>query len=454
MAPVATMERFTAAELDANTVRRRAIEAVIWGMPAVNYDLMLQEALRIKGGANQVVYWSRPLDWKNQTLTPNPDSIYLMVFFDTQDAGPMVIDVPPADGGSFAGNICTVWQMPLEDVGPHGADEGRGGKYLILPPGYKDRPPPGTIALRSDTFGGFVLLRANLASHGDADVAQSVAYGKRVRIYPLSRAASPGQTTFTDATGVVFDATIPYDLRFFRSLHRVIQREPWLERDRAMIDPLKSIGIERGKPFSPDARRKELLTAAAHEAKALLEEHYDRGFPPYFPGSRWSLPMPPDLVDATRSSYGDAQEYPIDSRGLAYSYAFVGIKRLGSAQFYLLSIKDRDGDALDGGKTYRLTVPPHPPVQQYWSATAYDRATHALIRDVPRASRSSQISDLRTNGDGSIDLYFGARAPAGQGPNWVPTKAGGRFEILFRLYGPEKALFDKTWTLPDLEKVG
>src|SRR5215467_3777066 len=123
-------------------IERRAVEAVIWGMPAVNTDLMLREMLTKTGGrVNQVLYWSRPLDWKNQTLTPNPDSIYLMTFYNTKDVGPVVLDVPPAEGGSFAANIVNVWQMPLEDAGPEGADKGKGGKYLLLPPGYTKSVP-------------------------------------------------------------------------------------------------------------------------------------------------------------------------------------------------------------------------------------------------------------------------------------------------------------------------
>ena len=82
--------------LQRRAVERRATEAVIWGMPAVNYDLMLQEMLtKTTGKINQVIYWGRPLDWHNQTLTPNPDTIYFMAFFNTKDAGPIVIDVPP-----------------------------------------------------------------------------------------------------------------------------------------------------------------------------------------------------------------------------------------------------------------------------------------------------------------------------------------------------------------------
>ncbi|WP_312887128.1 DUF1254 domain-containing protein [Rhizobium laguerreae] len=255
-AATTTAAAFTPEELASRTVERRAVEAVIWGIPAVNYDLMLQEMLtKTKGKVNQILYWSRPLDWHNQTLTPNPDAIYLMAFTDTKSVGPVVIEVPPAEGGSINGNIVNVWQMALEDAGPSGADQGKGGKYLVLPPGYKDKVPDGYIPLQSDSFGGYALLRSNLASHSNADIAKSVEYAKRLKVYPLSEAGNPPATVFTDAEGVVFDSTIKYDESFFKSLDRVVQYEPWLSRDRAMIDPLRSLGIEKGKTFSPTQAR-------------------------------------------------------------------------------------------------------------------------------------------------------------------------------------------------------
>ena len=441
-------------ELDRRMIERRAVEAVIWGMPAVNYELMLHEMLtKTDGKVNQILYWSRPLDWKNQTLTPNPDAIYFMAFFNTKDAGPMVLEIPPAENGSLAANIDDVWQMPLEDAGPEGADKGKGGKYLILPPGYKEKPPGGYIVLPSDTYGGYALIRSNLVSHSDADVAKSVAYGKRVKLYPLSQAANPPETKFTDAIGVIFDSTIPYDVRFFQSLDRIVQSEPWLERDRAMIDQLRSLGIEKGKPFSPDENATDILNAAALEAKASLEQRYDQGLPPFWPGSRWGAPAFPEFIEATQSGYANPDKYPVDMRGLTYTYGFIGIKRLGTAQTYLMAIKDKEGHAFDGGKTYRLRVPANAPVKQYWSATVYDRATHALVRDMSRASRASNSTEVQKNADGSVDIYFGPTAPAGKESNWVPTKPGGQFEVLFRLYGPQKPLFDRTWKLPDIEEV-
>jgi hypothetical protein len=133
--------------------------------------------------------------------------------------------------------------------------------------------------------------------------------------------------------------------------------------------------------------------------------------------------------------------------------AFFSPTRSGAGSFYLMAIKDRQGQPFDGGSAYRLTVPANAPVRQYWSATVYDRATHGLIRNLPRSSRSSQTPGLEKNADGSVDVYFGPKAPADKESNWVPTKAGGQFEVLFRFYGPEKPLFDKTWKLSDIEKI-
>jgi len=450
------MTRLLPDQLVRNAIHRRAMEAVIWGMPAVNTDLMFQAMAReVKGSWNQIVYWSRLLDWKNQTLTPNPDAIYLMPFFNTAQAGPMVIEIPAADEGSITGSIMDCWQTPLEDVGPAGVDKGKGGKYLILPPGYSGTVPDGYIALRSQTHQGYALLRSILQSGSDADFAKAVQYGKRIAFYPLSAAAKPPATTYLDAADVVFDATIPYDARFFESLARVVESQPWLERDRAMIDPLRTLGIEKGNAFNPDAATREIMGDAAQEARQWLDGRYEASLlPPFYEGGHWALPAAPGLLGAMQSSYADTDHYPLDARGTTYAMAFFCPKHSGVGSYYLMATKDNQDRSLGGGSTYRLHVPPRVPVQQYWSATVYDRTTHGLVRDMKRASRSSQSPGLQVNGDGSTDIYFGPTAPPNQESNWVPTSLDGEFEVLFRFYGPEKSLFEKkTWRLPDIEKV-
>jgi hypothetical protein len=443
------------AELDERMVHRRAIEAVIWGMPAVNYDLMYQAAVReARANFNQVIYWSRLPDWKIQTLTPNPDSIYLMPFINTKVVGPMVLEIPSADEGSITGTVMDVWQCALEDVGPAGVDKGRGGKYVILPPHYENEVPAGYIPLPSDTYRGYALLRSIPRSGSEPDVATAVAYGKRIKLYPLSGAATPQETTFVDVADVVYDSTIPYDLRFFESLHRIVQAEPWLMRDKAMIDQLASLGIAKGKPFSPDPRTRDLLNNAAGEAHAWLVARYEASFSsPYYEGGRWALPGSRELLEGQATLFANPDVYPVDVRGVTFSYAYFTPKRRGAGSSYLLTIHDRGGRLLEGGTTYRLLVPANAPVSQYWSAAVYDRATHAPIRNARWPSRSSQTPGLRENPDGSVDIYFGPKAPDGKECNWIPTSTDAGFEVLFRFYGPEEPLFDKTWRLPDIEAL-
>jgi hypothetical protein len=445
-------QNLSADDLARRTVERRAVEAVIWGMPAVNTDLMYQAMLGLGGRPNQIVYWSGLLDWRNQTLPPNPDVIYFMAFFNTKD-GPVVVEIPPAGDGVINGSIMDPWQAALEDVGPAGVDKGAGGKYLITPPSYQAGVPDGYIVLPSSNYLGYALLRSILKSGSDADVKGAVAYGKRIRLYPLSQAANPPETVFIDAMGKIYDSTIPNDVRFFQSLDRFVQQEPWLVRDKAMIDQLRAIGIEKGKPFNPDEPTKAILNAAAREAHAWLDLKYQTMFSPYYDGRKWVFPIAPEVIKGLQSQFEDPNSYPVEGRGVTYTMAFFSTKHSGIGQFYLMTLKDTDGQSLAGANTYRLTVPAQAPVKQYWSATVYDRETHALIREMPRAGRSSQSPGLQANADGSVDIWFAPKAPASKETNWVPTNPSGQFEVLFRFYGPEKPVFDKTWGLPDIERI-
>lgn len=451
----AQAQDYSAQELARRVLMRRAVEAVIWGMPAVNFDLMYQAFVGVKGGPNQIAYWSRPVDWKNQTLTPNPDTIYFMPFYNTKE-GPVVLEVPPSDEGSITGSIDDSWQNALEDVGPAGLDKGKGGKYLILPPEHKGKVPAGYIPIHSDTYQGYALLRSNLKGGSEADIAKAVAYGKRVKFYPLAEVGKKGahQTKFVDAFGRIFDATIPYDVRYFESLNRFVQAEPWLTRDKAMIDMLKSVGIEKGKPFRPDIPTKVSLEASAREARALIEMQYEKVLAsPFNNGNHWALPASPEVLEGMPTFFANRNSYPTDGRAVMYAMGYFSAKHLGAGQFYLMTIKDKSGRRLDGANTYRLTLPPGVPVSLYWSATAYDGATHTLIRNTRWFSRSSHTPGLQKQADGSIDLFFASTPPDGKESNWVPTGADGGFEVLFRFFGPEKPLFQKAWVLPDIERL-
>lgn len=442
---------FTPVELAERMLYRRAVEAVIWGLPAVSYDAMYQAMVRdAKGGYNQIGYWSRPSDWKNQTLTPNSENLYVLFFTDTRQVGPLVLEVPPAGDAVLFGTLLDAWQFPMEDIGPAGADAGKGGKYLWLPPDYQGAVPAGYLPLPLKSWQGFALLRTVPKSWRTEDMDKAVAYLKQLKLYPLAQASNPPPTRFVDLAGIVFDALPQYDARFFESLDRMVQIEPVQPKDKLMMNFLDSIGIEKGKPFQPDAKTAGILASAAREARDWIDT---RVLPyPFFPGKQWSIPGEP-IALKTEFTFDAGDYFATDSRASIYRMAFAMPKKLGAGSFYLLGFTDKDGRPIEGANLYHLAVPPHVPVRQFWALDVYDQATAAYIRESPRVSLCSFDETVQKNADGSVDIYLGPKAPAGKEANWIPTKAGAGYFLIFRLYGPEQPLFDKTWQLPDIERV-
>ena len=358
--------------------------------------LMLQEMLQDQRQGRRGDLLGPPARLREPDTDSEPRCALLHDVLQHKD-GPIVLDLPPGDAnGSFNGNIVTVWQMPLEDAGLLGYDKGAGGKYLILPPGYAGPKPDGYIPLQSDTFGGYALIRSNLVSHSEADVAKSVAYGKRIKVYPLSQAANPARDRLHRREGRHFRLHDPLRRQLLRA-SRPDRAERAMARARPRDDRPAQVARHReGQAVQArrgDARR--MLDVCCARSAGLAGGEVRRR------ACRRSsrreavgrFRRRPTSSRRRRKATPTPTPIPTDSRGLAYSYAFIGIKRLGAGQFYLISIRDKDGDAFDGGKTYRLTVPPNAPVEQYWSVTAYDRQTHALIQQ--HAARQPLLADPR-----------------------------------------------------------
>ncbi|MFE6861564.1 DUF1214 domain-containing protein [Nocardia sp. NPDC057668] len=428
-------------------VYRRAVEAAIWGMAAVNFEVM--RSVMAPDRKIEFLYWSKLLDWRNQTLTPNPDLIYYMAFMDPGRDGPIVVDIPPAtDEHVLNGSLCNIWQVPLEDVGKFGADAGNGARYLILPPGFDGAVPEGYLVLPSDTNQTYALLRSVLPEATQQALDSGLEYCRGIRIYPLADADNPPETPRRDLFGELVDTRIPYTLEFWKALDRVVQAEPWLPRDRAFAEMLATIGIERGTPFEPDARRVELLEEAVREAHASIREIY-RNDPPFYDGRHWFFPAGRDFTEGQSHNFADGQVYPYTDRAVVYHMAFIGLKRLGVGQFYLVNLRDAHGEILRSDRTYRLRVPAGVPVSQYWSVTMYDGEDHTLIRGNATYSVSSQQPGLRVNEDGSVDVYLGPTAIPGMEANCVGTGESETFELMFRFYGVGPGVLNKQWQLDD-----
>lgn len=429
----------------------RALELAVWGLPAVSTRGIVRSIPRDLGGTfNDVIYTSAPLEPRHAFLTANNQTPYVATTLNLRD-GPAVLELPPVgEKAALFGSAVNAWQRPIVDVGPMGEDAGRGGKYLFLPPGYGDDVPDGYFPVPMDTYTVLVALRP-IARNGGT-LGETVAYARTMRVYPLGQPEAAGR--YIDAFPLAWDTLPRYDLSFWQELAAVIDEEPLQAHDAAMLGLAASLGIEQGVPFSPDGAVSAALAEGVQGAYGYLRHALETpggSFRPFWPDRRWGEFALTEKADFTFLVDG---KLLIDERAFYYYWATMLPRKLGAGTFYLASAWDNTGQLLAGTKRYRLLVPANPPARDFWSVIVYSRQTNAFIRgDGNRVGLSSYDAEtLEWNPDGSVELFFGPQPPAGKAANWIPT-ANEDFFLLFRFYGPEKALFAKTWTLPDVEGV-
>jgi hypothetical protein len=300
----AQAQGYSPADLTRRTIERRAVEAAIWGMPLVNFDAMRQAYFRDAGAKfNDIIYWSKPSDWKNQTTTPNHSTNYVMFFMNLTD-GPVVVDIPAAQEEALYGTLINAWTEPLLNVGNTGLDQGKGAKYVMLPPDYKATPPTGYIPVQSSTYNGYSLLRVITKPHNDEDLAKGITYLKRVKIYPLAAAASPPANKFIDVADKNYKGLPVFDETFYISLARMVAEEPVLERDQAIVGQLRSLEIGKGLTFKSDAARTAILTRAIEEAHVFMMEGFATTGDVVWEGQRkWRRPADVALAHSTKLSF-------------------------------------------------------------------------------------------------------------------------------------------------------
>jgi hypothetical protein len=433
---------------------QRAVQAYLWALPMASYGAMADAHRELGADTHTVIVADKLAEPRQLVLTANQDTPYMSGVLDLRE-GPMVMEIP----AGLLGTMNNIWQQPLVDLGgPFSPEQNRGGRFLILPPGY-DGPMPAIHhhVAQSDTNIVVFYLRAIPRTRDD--LPKLVELIQTYRQYRLEEAADPPATRFVSMAGKDADFLTNEGFAYFETLARYVNENPPRAQDMAMLGMLETLGIVHGQPFEPDERMKKILTEGATVGRAMAET---LAYAPRvaeeivyaYPGERrWKRIF---FADPT---FHEPEYMAIDLRS-KYAFEAIGTSKSmvvavpGQGSQYIGAYQDADGDWLTGDNSYRIRLPEDVPANMFWSLTVYDNDTRSMIQNEHGRPLVGSVHGAVANEDGSFDLYFGPELPKDVPENnWVQTTPGKGWFVYIRLYGPEQPYFDKTWIPGDAEKL-
>jgi hypothetical protein len=452
----------------------RAVEVFLNWMPACSIEAMRMG--HVDSGitrSNQVGISEELMDSNPLFLTGNTDTVYASAILDLERDGPTVVVIPPRCG---PGTVNDAFFRFVVDMGAPGPDRGQGGKYLILPPDYEglainfpdDNSTVSVTAggktdayyvVQSPSYINWLILRGFLVD-GEPDASVKM-FKEGLKIYPLKDAANPPAMEFLNFSKAVMNTIHANNEEFYEELDHVIQKEPVGLVDPELRGLAAAIGIEKGTPFNPDTRMKAILRDAAAVGNATaraitLDLRDPEAF--IYEGSQWKVGfLGGDYRWLRNGGIGGRHQ---DARTLFFYFATVNTpamaaKIVGAGSQYAWTERDGKGRYLDGDKNYKLNIPANVPAKDFWSVVVYDPQTRSQLQTgQPFPSRNNEKTKFIENPDGSVDIYFGPKAPDGKESNWIQTVPGKGWFTILRLYGPLEPWFDKTWRPGEIELMG
>ena len=435
-----------------NLAFQRGVQTFLTALPGGSMEAFRQGLASIGVNDNQsMAVFEDLMDSKSLFLTGNTESIYSLAWVDLKD-GPLVFEVPP----NVLGFIDNHWFQYVADFGRVGPDKGQGGKYLLLPPGYKGEVPKGYFVLHSKTYGNLIFFRGFMKDGSTKTAVEGIK--EHTKVYRLKDAGNPPPMKFVNVSGKVFNTIGPNTYKFYEDVDKIVQHEPNEAFSPVVLGQLAALGIEKGKTFNPDARMKKILTEAAEvgnaTARSLVFKYPDKNVA-FYPGSAW-------FTGFVGGNYEFQSQPGVDNTDAMVHFIYyatgitpaMALKLVGKGSQYAIAVTDAKGKPLDGSKTYKVHMPPNIPAKDFWSFVVYDNQTRSMLQTDQRyPSIGNEKEGVVSNSDGSVDVWFGPTAPKGHESNWVQTVPGKGWSVALRLYGPEEAWFNKTWRPGEIEQL-
>jgi hypothetical protein len=382
----------TAKILSDELLFQRATQTYLWAMPLINtLGMKVGSEEKFGAGYNVLPIWKKRLDAKTLITTPNSDVIYAMSYVDLGKDGPLVFEAPP----QMQGILLDFWQRPIPvdggkyfgDVGLFGPDQGKGGKFLLLPPGYDKPVPSGYYVYRSGTNNVFIFLRAFYADPKNLDPPVKLIEG--AKIYPLNNPASAKPMSFPDGSGIPANMLPRSDFSAFEQLKTLLDSEPTSIASADWLGMLATLGIVKGQPFNPDAHTREILNDAAktgYKMSRVIAPQSNLSGVSYiaYPNRHWLNPMSAGTPDNPGGDFADQAWTRKDGGYIdlnariwmfttAYSMSPGMISQIpGKGAKYGIAFVDSNNNPLVGDNNYRLHLPPNIPAANFWSVTLYE----------------------------------------------------------------------------------